>query len=66
MTIASDVPLGSGLSSSAALEVATATLIEALFDVGAPVVSAADKARRCQLAEHEYAGVPCGLMDQLA
>ena len=59
--IVSDVPLGGGLSSSASLEVATATLIEALdgekFD-------RTDKAKLCQRAEHEYAGVPCGIMDQ--
>jgi galactokinase len=59
--IHSTVPLGGGLSSSAALEVATATLLEAMtgkkFD---PV----DKALLCQKAEHEYAGMPCGIMDQ--
>jgi galactokinase len=57
----STVPLGGGLSSSAALEVCTATLLEAVtgrrFD---PV----DKALLCQKAEHEFAGVPCGIMDQ--
>ena len=61
--IASDVPLGGGLSSSAALEVATATLLEAVAGRTLPPV---DKARLCREAEHEYAGVPCGLMDQLA
>ena len=57
----STVPLGGGLSSSAALEVCTATLVEAVtgkkFD---PV----EKALLCQQAEHEFAGVPCGIMDQ--
>ncbi len=57
----STVPLGGGLSSSAALEVATATLLEAItgqkFD---PV----EKALLCQKAEHDFAGVPCGIMDQ--
>src|SRR6476619_3630592 len=61
--IESDVPVGGGLSSSAAIEVATATLIEAMtggsFD---PI----EKALLCQKAEHEYAGVPCGIMDQFA
>ena len=60
--INSDVPLGGGLSSSASLEVAVATLIEAMtgqqFD---PV----EKALICQKAEHRYAKMPCGIMDQL-
>jgi galactokinase len=60
--LASDVPLGAGLSSSAALEVATATLLEAA--TGA-MLDPVDKARLCQNAEHEFAGVPCGLMDPL-
>jgi galactokinase len=66
VVMASTVPLGSGLSSSASLEVAVATLVEELFGVGSPTVTPAGKARRCQLAEHVYAGVPCGMMDQLA
>lgn len=57
----STVPLGGGLSSSAALEVCTATLFEAAtgkkFD---PV----EKALLCQKAENEFANVPCGIMDQ--
>src|SRR5262249_19109416 len=57
----STVPLGSGLSSSAALEVATATLLEAMT---AQKLNPAEKALLCQQAEHEYAGVPCGIMDQ--
>ncbi len=61
LTIASDVPLGGGLSSSAALEVATATLVEAA--VGRSM-NARDKVLLCQEAEHDYAGVPCGIMDQ--
>jgi galactokinase len=61
--ILSDVPLGGGLSSSAALEVAIATLLEAVTDV---VLEPRDKARLCRQAEQEFAGVPCGLMDQLA
>ena len=61
LVVESDVPLGGGLSSSAALEVATATLLEALTGTRlAPM----DKARLCQRAEHEFAGVPCGVMDQ--
>jgi galactokinase len=61
--IASDVPLGAGLSSSAALEVATATLFELAAGV---TLDKVEKARLCQTAEHELAGVPCGLMDPLA
>lgn len=57
----SNVPLGSGLSSSAALEVATATLLEAITGHRLDPV---DKALLCQKAEHEFAGVPCGIMDQ--
>jgi galactokinase len=59
--INSDVPLGSGLSSSAALEVATATLLEAISGMQMDPVR---KALLCQQAEHEFAGVPCGIMDQ--
>lgn len=57
----STVPLGSGLSSSASLEVCTATLMEAV--TGRKVVPV-EKALLCQKAEHEFAGVPCGIMDQ--
>jgi galactokinase len=59
--IHSTVPLGGGLSSSAALEVATATLLEAITGKKLDPV---EKALLCQKAEHEYAGMPCGIMDQ--
>lgn len=59
--ISSTVPVGSGLSSSAALEMATATLIESLTGHELPLL---DKALLCQRAEHDFVGVPCGLMDQ--
>ncbi len=59
--IHSTVPLGGGLSSSAALEVATATLLEAVTGLKLDPV---DKALLCQKAEHDYAGMPCGIMDQ--
>jgi galactokinase len=59
--ISSNVPIGGGLSSSAALEVAVATLLEAM--VGQTIDPTA-KALLCQMAEHEFAGVPCGIMDQ--
>jgi len=57
----STVPLGGGLSSSAALEVCTATLLEA---VTGHQLDPVEKALLCQKAEHEFAGVPCGIMDQ--
>lgn len=59
--IESNVPLGSGLSSSAALEVATATLAEAILGLE---LDQHEKALLCQKAEHRFAGVPCGIMDQ--
>ncbi|HXC98646.1 MAG TPA: galactokinase [Verrucomicrobiae bacterium] len=59
--IHSTVPLGGGLSSSAALEVATATLLEVITG---RTLDPVEKALLCQKAEHEYAGVPCGIMDQ--
>ncbi len=58
-----DVPLGGGLSSSAALEAATATLVEAMTGVRLDPLR---KALLCQKAEHDFAGVPCGIMDQIA
>ncbi len=57
----SAVPLGGGLSSSAALEVATATLIEAMCG---RQLAGVEKALLCQQAEHTFAGMPCGIMDQ--
>jgi galactokinase len=63
MVIDSTLPLGGGLSSSASLEVAVATLVEAITGVE---LDALRKVRLCQAAEHEYAGVPCGIMDQFA
>lgn len=63
LLVDSNVPLGSGLSSSAALEVATATLLEA---VAGTRLDPIEKARLCQQAEHEYAGMPCGIMDQFS
>ncbi|KOC65144.1 Galactokinase [Habropoda laboriosa] len=60
--IVSSVPVGAGLSSSAALEVATYTFLEAL--TGVQSKKPEDKALACQRAEHDFAGVPCGIMDQ--
>ncbi|KAI5699103.1 hypothetical protein M8J75_016349 [Diaphorina citri] len=60
--ILSSVPMGSGLSSSAALEVATYTFLESITDE--KTLKLTDKALACQEAEHSFAGVPCGIMDQ--
>jgi len=61
VAVASDVPTGGGLSSSAALEVAMASALEGLLGERLDPV---DKALLCQRAEHEFANVPCGYMDQ--
>src|SRR6478735_450057 len=61
--ILSSVPGGAGLSSSAALECATATFLEGLLDT---VLQTREKALLCQKAEHDFAHVPCGIMDQYA
>jgi galactokinase len=55
------VPLGAGLSSSAALECSIATAVNHLFGKG---LTLAELARATQKAENEYVGVPCGIMDQ--
>jgi galactokinase len=59
--IESSLPYGGGLASSAALEVATATLLEAMTGQALDPI---EKALLCQRAEHDFAGVPCGIMDQ--
>ncbi|XP_056406069.1 galactokinase [Hyla sarda] len=59
--IATSVPLGGGLSSSASLEVATYTFLQQLCQDDGNLVQ---KALTCQKAEHTFAGVPCGIMDQ--
>ena len=55
------VPLGAGLSSSAALECSVATAMNHLFDLG---FNLEELARLTQKAENHYVGVPCGIMDQ--
>lgn len=59
----SDIPIGAGLSSSAAVEVGFAVACQAL---GGWQIDNLTLARICQAAEMEYAGVNCGLMDQYA
>ncbi len=61
--IQSDISQGAGLSSSAALEVSVATLLE---KITGHALAPLEKAQLCQQVEHTYAGVPCGLMDQAA
>jgi len=55
------VPLGAGLSSSAALEAAVATALNKLFNLN---ISLPNLSRLCQKAENVYVGMPCGGMDQ--
>lgn len=61
--IHSDLPVGGGLSSSAALTMAMTTLLAAAAGVDLPPL---ERARLCQDVEHRFAGVPCGLMDPWA
>lgn len=61
--IGSSVPRGGGLSSSAALEVATATMLEGITG---QQLEPLEKAILCQRAEHKFAGMPCGIMDQFS
>jgi galactokinase len=61
--VSSTLPIGTGLSSSAALEVALALALTALADVTLEPMQLALAARR---AEHRAVGVPCGIMDQAA
>jgi galactokinase len=60
---AGDVPLGSGLSSSAAIEAATALALDALFGLE---MDRKELAVLCQRAENEFVGVRSGIMDQYA
>lgn len=61
--IVSSLPVGAGLSSSAALECAMATLLESFTGT---LLGTREKALLAQKAEHDFAGVPCGIMDQFA
>ena len=58
-----NVPLGAGMSSSAAIEVGMAFAINDMFGLG---VNRLTMTKFAQMAEHEYAGVNCGIMDQFA
>lgn len=61
VAVAGNVPKGAGLSSSAALEVATIALLDALYGLGIDPVK---RALLGQRAENEFVGVACGIMDQ--
>jgi len=61
--ISSDLPLGAGLSSSAALEVATATFLKKMFGLE---IDTLRLAKLCRKAENEFVGVNCGLLDQVS
>ena len=63
MSIASDLPAGAGLSSSAALEVATACLLMKLFSLE---IEPMRLAKLCRRAENDFVGVKCGLLDQVS
>jgi galactokinase len=58
-----DVPLGAGLSSSAALEMCSGLALAKLYGMSVPPL---DLAKIGQAAEHKYAGVKCGLLDQIS
>lgn len=67
IAIVGNVPLGSGLSSSAALEVAVATFIEKLIQnssASSSIGGVKEKALLCQKAENIFCNSPCGIMDQ--
>ena len=61
--LTSDVPMGAGLSSSAAVECATVFALNELLQTDLDRLT---MVRMAQKAEHEYAGVMCGIMDQFA
>ncbi len=61
--LTSDVPIGAGLSSSAAVECATTFALNELLQTN---FDRLEMVKMAQKAEHEYAGVMCGIMDQFA
>jgi len=62
VAVTGTVPMGAGLASSAAVEVAFATLLGKLTGASLDPVGVA---KLCQRGEHEFAGTPCGIMDML-
>jgi len=61
LTVHGNVPIAAGLSSSAAMEVATATFFEALCGLA---IDPVEVARLCQRAENSFVGMNCGILDQ--
>jgi len=63
ISFSSTVPIGAGMSSSAALECSLALALNELFDLG---FSKIELVKACQMAEHNFVGIKCGIMDQFA
>ena len=63
-SVSTTLPLGGGLSSSAALELSTALMLRLINEL--PNLTSLELAQLCRRAEHLATGVPCGIMDQLA
>jgi galactokinase len=63
LVVGGDIPIGSGLSSSAAVECASIFALNELFSLG---IDQLEMVKMAQKAEHVYAGVMCGIMDQFA
>jgi len=61
--LTADIPMGAGLSSSAAVECATAMALDALLETKLDKLTLVQMSQK---AEHEFAGVKCGIMDQFA
>lgn len=62
VVIKSDIPMGAGIASSAAIEVATLTTLNQLYDLN---LEAMEIARLAQIVENRIVGAPCGIMDQV-
>ncbi len=63
LLIGGDIPIGSGMSSSAAVECATVFALNTIFDLGLDRI---EMVKMAQQAEHDFAGVKCGIMDMFA
>ena len=63
LVVDGDVPVGAGMSSSAAVECAAVFALNELFDLG---IGRMEMVKIAQQAEHEFAGVQCGIMDMFA
>ena len=61
LILTTDLPISAGLSSSAAVELATAL---ALLQLGGHTLEKVELARLCRRAENEFVGLPCGILDQ--